>query len=268
LAITNEAFALKIAVTLDCPAITSLSCQQAALCDGIPCKSSSPDQHMLNCRNGGVHQIRHNLVRNEITEMLRDSGYAVKMEPRGTLRGGGKGSPDIEVFHYPVKGCHSLVEVAVVNPIQKNLPKKEDTINKALRAAKAREASKRSKYASIAARNARNNLQAVIETTGATGEGLNFLIENCANKVKEEDPATLGRPMTATWAAPSFECYWRQRIAIAVIEGNSIMATKITNRLERITISRGGGEDRGRRTNSNGRADGRNNSSSASSQSQ
>ncbi len=70
-------------------------------------------------------------------------------------------------------------------------------------------------------------MQAIVETTGALGQGLVWMIKSCEKEAARLDPDYHGLPVSATWAANSFQAYWRQRLSIAVAEGAYIMASKL-----------------------------------------
>ena len=73
LELDDDALALKVALTLGCPATSNFSAQQATSCKCRSCGPScvTPSQHILNCRLGGAPQLRHDAVKEEINQMFR-----------------------------------------------------------------------------------------------------------------------------------------------------------------------------------------------------
>jgi hypothetical protein len=219
LRVDNDAMALKVAMTIGCPAIPKHSIKQATLCSAKSCgpAGADPIQHILNCPMGGAPQRRHDAVKEQVFLMCRSAGLCARLEPRD-IENDSDERPDIEVLNLK-PGMSSFVEVSVTNPVSdaKNITTK--TASKPLRAGERRAYEKERKYRHLATTTKSENLQAILETTGAMTRGLRDLIKR-VGIIARQRMNDGGVPSSATWAARGFKAYWMQRIAVAL--ANSI----------------------------------------------
>jgi hypothetical protein len=216
---SNDTFALKVAMTLGCPAIPNLSHKQADRCTAKRCgpKCVSPDQHILNCPTNGATQRRHDAVKDETFQMFRAAKLSTNLEQRN-IEDETNQRPDMTVMNLKPHTV-SFVEVSVTNPVSATATM--STAAKPLRSGERRAYEKQRKYERLASTTKSENLQAILETTGAMCKSFRELIKKVEAKATARCDAG-GLPPTVTWAANTFSKYWTQRIAFAL--ANSIEA--------------------------------------------
>ena len=148
-----------------------------------------------------------------VTDMIddhRDAGAADESRQR----------PDIEVLGLGhTAAAKSFVEVAVANPAMESMLK--GSAHSRLYVADATEKRKRNKYKSFLADDHPGcDLHvAVLEATGAFGRGAHAILHLCNDLVSESHFAeTAGHQFT--WAANTFQKFWKQRVARAFWHGS------------------------------------------------
>lgn len=149
--------------------------------------------------------------------MCRAASLNAKLEPRNIDTESDK-RPDIEVTNLN-KGVCSLIEVSCTNPVSDTVTDK--AASAPLRNANRRVYEKERKYKHLATTTKSENLQAILETTGAMSKNFRNIIKRVQELaiLRTDDR---GLPPTVTWAAPNFSAYWTQRIGVAL--ANSIEA--------------------------------------------
>ena len=222
LRVPNKPFALKLATALGSSAMLDHYAKPAGNC---PATCRNGRNHVFNCRKGGSHIARHDLVKKEVHQMVRAAGLSVSLEPRAQHEGMGKGAPDMEVRGFPTADRNSFFEVSIVNPCQHSLV--ASAAVRPLSAAAEIESRKCNKYAKEVERNHRLFFPTIIETTGALGPCLIHLLKS----IEECATANNGpyRPKRTGWASPSFRMYWRQRISVALALGAYGVAERIAH---------------------------------------
>ena len=194
--------------------------------------------HLLNCNRGGGPIERHDILVQEIADMIRHAGFRVEVEERATYVAMGKGGPDITVKSFPQSGCNAFVEVSITNPSQAAL--QADAARFPLHAGRVRETAKIEKYAEAALANNMRLHVAVAETSGALAPRLLSLIRTLAGITRARElrsvedasgPAADGSERTGQTAGPQNENedrartgprffeFWVQRISIALRRG-------------------------------------------------
>jgi hypothetical protein len=199
---------------------------QADRCTAKRCgpKCVSPDQHILNCPTNGATQRRHDAVKDETFQMLRAAKLSANLEQRD-IEDETNERPDMTVMNLKPHTV-SFVEVSVTNPVSATATK--SSAAKPLRSGERRAYEKQRKYERLASTTKSENLQAVLETTGAMCKSFRELIKKVGAKASERDDAG-GLPPTVTWAANTFSKYWTQRIAIALANSIEAGATSHAN---------------------------------------
>jgi len=162
---------------------------------------------------GGAPQRRHDAVKEEILLMCRSAGLSARMEPRD-IEEDSDARPDLEVQNLK-PGVSCFIEVSCTNPVSEAKPTTATTASKPLRTGERRAYEKERKYRQLATTTNSENLQAILETTGAMTRSFRTIIKRIAQLAAQRTDDK-GVPPSATWAARDFPAYWTQRIAVAL----------------------------------------------------
>ena len=233
LTMSNNAFALRLAVVLGCKATLKLYEDRRGACTCAACSSPMPkggtvprsrgDQHLFTCRARGGHIVRHDLIRNELYRMLQRAGFVAQLEPRAQYKGTGNGGPDIDVdgLGLTPDRPHAFVEVSVVHPGAAH------TVSRAAQfdryAADTRERQKVKDWKDTSEEH--EVIPAVLETYGAFGKGTLNLIRRC-QKAYEGRLGPSESPRFP-WPSMRFGGYFRKCIAVALVKGEDAVAKRI-----------------------------------------
>ena len=231
LRVSNDAMSHHIAVTLGSPDTESYFASLAAKCPTCTQYNQTKSllsNHVFNCKCGGGPIFRHDRHRDIWAKMLRKAGHQVHVEPRSTLIDSGQGGPDLKVVLND--GSRLLIEVVVTNPLNNDIV--TAAAKTPLIAAKKAEARKEEKFQRIAEANNMDLHIAALETTGGLGAQSKNLLRSISKKWTAANPHTpipsaANIPKPTTWAAPSFEAYWKQVMSIEWVRSAYHMAKTI-----------------------------------------
>ena len=230
LTMSNNAFALRLAVVLGCKATLKLYEDRRGACTCAACMPkggtlprSRGDQHLFTCRARGGHIVRHDLIRNELYRMIQRAGFVAQLEPRAQYKGTGNGGPDIDVdgLGMTADRPHAFVEVSVVHPGAAH------TVSRAAQfdryAADTRERQKVKDWKDTSEEH--EVIPAVLETYGAFGKGTLNLIRRCQKAY--EDRLGPSESPRFPWPSMRFGGYFRKCIAVALVKGEDAVAKRI-----------------------------------------
>ena len=203
-------------------------------------KPDSPEedlaQHVFQCPRGGGTHLRHDAITRSLALCLRQVDLQVRVEPRAQFEGTGNGGPDLRLYQFPwgdgsFKKEDIFVDVSVVNPSAKEACKYAATIP--LHAARGREKMKMKKYEQLSAEGPSGSdltdrgrvVGAVMEVPGALGKDMAAILRKAAAYADHLDMRPPAE--STTWTSMLWEHYWRQRLAVCLVNYSYRMRSMI-----------------------------------------
>jgi len=199
--------------------------------------------HVDNCKVGGAHIYRHDKLVYAMQEMHLRAGHTYTREPRSQLLNSTQGGPDgIGIAN----DRPFLEEVSYINPLNTPIPASKYP----LYAAKKREEYKTSKFKSLSEVNNMDINVVVYETTGGQGAQFKKNLHAISKDWHAHNPSssvpTMANDNSATWAASTFEIYWRQVFSVCLVKtsyyaASVVKATAAKTRAQRLSTTTGPG---------------------------
>ena len=242
----NEELSYSVAKLLGCPNTTNFYAAMAFDCPS--CGENDNIQHAKfthvdNCKVGGAHIYRHDKLVYAMQEMHLRAGHTYTREPRSQLLNSTQGGPDgIGVAN----DRPFLEEISYINPLNTPIPASKYP----LYAAKKREEYKTSKFKSLAVTNNMDINVVVYETTGGQGAQFKKNLHAISKDWHAHNPSssvpTMANDNSATWAASTFEIYWRQVFSVCLVKSSYyaasvVKATATKTRAQRHSAATGPG---------------------------